>query len=368
MVKNKASEAERILSRAAAEPEKLDPSKALSSGSTLLNLALTGTTHGAFYAGKYYRYVGDSSSGKTMLTLTCFAESVRHPLFKGHRLIHDNSEDGSLMDMTQFFGRTCASKIEPPRGTRADPVFSHTVEELYYYLDDAFKAKVPFIYVKDSMDSLNTEDDEDKFQARKKAHDTGKETTGTFGMAKAKLNAGGLRTVFAKLRESESIVIFISHALANVNPMTAKFFPKTDSGGKALKYYAHGEIWTSLGGSIVSRVRGKDRKLGIRSRVRVQKNRQTGRDVEVEVPILWSSGIDDVGACVDFLVEEKHWQESKTLIHADDFGVTLKREELIQSIQDHDQEGRLRTLVGRVWRDLQREMTPNRKARYADDE
>ena len=42
----------------------------LGTGSTLLNLAISGKTCGGFPAGKYVFFVGDSSSGKTFLALT----------------------------------------------------------------------------------------------------------------------------------------------------------------------------------------------------------------------------------------------------------------------------------------------------------
>ena len=74
----------------------------LSTGSTLLNLACTGFPNRGFVKGRYYFIVGDSTSGKTWLSLTCLAEASINPNFKDYRFIYDNAEDGALMDITRF--------------------------------------------------------------------------------------------------------------------------------------------------------------------------------------------------------------------------------------------------------------------------
>jgi len=70
----------------------------LSTGSTLLNLACTGFPERGFIKGHYYFIVGDSTSGKTWLSLTCLAEASINPNFKNYRFIYDNAEDGALMN------------------------------------------------------------------------------------------------------------------------------------------------------------------------------------------------------------------------------------------------------------------------------
>src|SRR5262245_46086827 len=98
---------------------------ALSTGSTLLDLALTGRPGAGFAPGCYYLLVGDSASGKTFLALTALAEAACSPAFAKHRLIYNAPERGARMDVTRFFGKTLAGRLETP-----DP--SPTVEEFYY--------------------------------------------------------------------------------------------------------------------------------------------------------------------------------------------------------------------------------------------
>ena len=62
---------------------------AVSTGSTLLNLACSDHPRIGFLMGGYYYLVGDSASGKTFLSLTCFAEACINPAFDNYRLIFD---------------------------------------------------------------------------------------------------------------------------------------------------------------------------------------------------------------------------------------------------------------------------------------
>src|SRR6186713_2266183 len=87
----------------------------LSTGSTLLNLGLTDDPFYGLLSGHYYFFVGDSSSGKTWLTMNILAEAAYNPRFASYRLIHDNVEDGALMDVRRFYGKQTARRLEAPR-------------------------------------------------------------------------------------------------------------------------------------------------------------------------------------------------------------------------------------------------------------
>ena len=127
----------------------------LSTGSTVLNCACSDDPLKGFLSGHYYRFVGDSSSGKTFLCMTCLAEAVNDPKFDKYRLIYDDVEGGALMDITKFFGSKLAKRIEPPRKKKGVALYSQNIEELYYHIDDAVEEGGPFIYIVDSMDFLS---------------------------------------------------------------------------------------------------------------------------------------------------------------------------------------------------------------------
>ena len=351
------------------EPEKI--ARCLSSGSTLLNLACTNTAGGAFPEGKYIFFVGDSASGKTFLTMSCFAEAARHSHFKNFRFIYDNVEDGCLIDLPALFGEKVAEKIEPP-GKDVEfeaPLFSSTIEEFYYHLDDALeqakREQRPFIYVLDSMDGLSSAAEEEKFLQHKEAFKKGKTAAGSYGDGKAKKNSEGLRKALKGLRETGSILIILSQTRDNLG---MGFETKTRSGGRALRFYATLEIWMSLCGKIKKNIRGKNRTIGVQAKIQIKKNRLTGEAHEVAMDIYPSYGIDDIGGCIDYLVQESWWEKKKNSIVATEFGVTLTREKLIATVEESSESiAKLRTIAAECWNSIRQAGILNRKKRYAED-
>lgn len=350
--------------RKKSEKKKLTAKDFISTGSTLLNLACTGYPERGFAKGHYYFIVGDSISGKTWLSLTCLAEAAINPNFKNHRFIYDNAEDGALMDIERFFGKQVFNRMMSPNMFDDDrPSCSTSVEEFYFNVDDAIKSGFPFIYILDSMDSLSSESESDKFDKTKKAHREGKDSPGSYGDGKAKVNSAMLRRVIGRpLEESGSILIIINQTRDNINalPFQSK---KTRSGGHALKFYACLEIWSSVAGKIEKTVKGKRRQLGIESKVIVKKNRITGRERTVIIPIYHSFGIDDVGSCVDFLLDEKYWKKGDE-IKAKGLGIKGSKKKIIKLIEQNGLEKDLRELVSEVWNEIEDLCTIKRKKRY----
>jgi RecA/RadA recombinase len=341
--------------------KKLTPASFLSSGSTLLNLACSGKYYGAFIKGKYYYLVGDSSSGKTFLSLTCLAEASINPNFDKYRFIHDDVEGGALMSIEKFFGKEVARRIEPPAWENGEPVSSSTIEDAYYNIDDALNEGKPFIYILDSMDGLSSKAEQDKFEETKKAHRKGKTTAGSYGDGKAKKNSTNLRKLLKPLRQSGSILILISQTRDNLG---IGFNKKSRSGGHALTFYACLEIWSSIGERITKIVKGKTRQLGISCVCRVKKNRIQGKDRKIKMPIYHSFGIDDVGSCIDYLLDEGHWKQRGNMIIAPEFKMKCTKEKLIRYIGIKELEKDLRMIVSDVWHEIEEACAVKRKRRY----
>jgi len=344
-------------------PKKAVPLKdLLHTGSTLLNLACSGKAIGGFAKGMYYLLVGDSASGKTFLSLTCFAEACKNKHFDDYRLIYDNSENGALMDIDKFFGVKVGARMEAPSlDENKDSAFSHTIEEFYYHIDDAIKDGRPFIYVLDSIDSLSSEEEGAKFEQRKEAYRKGKDAPGSYTDGKAKKNASNIRRLLSHLRKTGSILIIINQTRDNIG---FGFEKKTRSGGWALEFYACLIIWSSIKQKIKKTVKGKPRQLGILANVRTKKNRLTGRDRSITMPIYHSCGIDDVGSCVDYLVEEGHWKKGKSKIQAPEFELEGDRDTLIKHIEKEGMEKDLALVVEEVWNSIEEACKVQRKKRY----
>jgi len=343
--------------------EVIDWKSGLSTGSTLLNLACSGRPSVGFLPGKYYFFVGDSRSGKTFLSLTCFAEAMNNPAFQNHRLIHDNAEDGALMNIAKFFGKKVADRIESPSTDNNGPVYSQTVEDFYFHLDDAFQLGKPFVYVLDSMDVISSDAEEKKFETSKVDYRKGKELTGSFGDGKAKKNSANLRLAVTKLSASDSILIIINQTRDNIG-FGAQFTPKTRAGGHALTFYATIEMWSSIKARFKKTVRGISEQTGILSKVSIKKNRLTGRESSVEIPIYWSTGIDDVGSCIRFLINRNHWNGTQEKVDAPEFGFKGSIDGLVELIESDNKEKELKAIVAEVWNDIESQCEVTRKRRY----
>lgn len=333
----------------------------VSTGSTLLNLAITGKPNRGFMKGLYYYLVGDSSSGKTFNSLTCLAEASINKNFDDYRFIYDNSENGALMNIENFFGKGVAKRIESPSTEKGREIFSATIEEFYYHIDDALKEGVPFIYILDSMDSLTSEEDQKKFDEHKKAHRKGNKVPGQMTDGKAKKNSSGIRRLLSPLKRSGSLLIVISQTRANMGGGYAK---KSRSGGWALQFYACVEIWTSIRQKLTKTVRGKPRQIGILCQCQTKKNRIKGRDRKVCFPIYHSFGIADIESCIDYLLDEEHWEQKENSIHAPEFKFKGTKKKLIKLIETKNMEKDLREITGDVWNDIEDACAVHRKRRY----
>lgn len=348
------------------EPREVEPlsKRGLSTGSTLLNLACTDHAAYGFLKGHYYFFVGDSRSGKTWLCLTCLAEASINPNFDNYRFIYDNGEGGALMNIRKFFGDRVIERLEAPHVERDGTlVHSQTLEEFYYHLDDAVRDGRPFIYILDSMDVLDSDQASSKFEETKEAHRKGKTVSGSYGDGKAKINSQNIRRFIRPLESMGSILIIINQTRDNLG---FGFEKKTRSGGRALTFYACMELWSEVAGKIKRNVKGKSRQLGTLCKVATKKNRINGKDRSVQIPIYWSYGIDDIGSCVDYLIEEDHWTvKGKKNIIATELEFEGSREKLIRHIENKNLEKDVREIVADVWREIDEACTIRRKNRYA---
>lgn len=346
----------------------------LSTGSTLLNLACSGKPNGGLAKGTYTLLVGDSASGKTFCSMSLFTEASVNKHFKDYRLIFDNAENGAMIDLGKYFP-PIKDRLEPPHLVKGEPEYSATVEDFYDNLDAADKVGKPFIYILDSMDALTSEDEESHVVKKKKATDEEGKSKGSYGTSRAKLNSSRLRVVANQLlRRTGSILVIISQTRDNIG-FGAQYNKKTFSGGRALTFYAHLIIWTSVMEKIKKHVAGKDRIIGIGVKAEVKKNRLTGRTRSVEFPILYSHGIDDTGSMVDWLIDEKVWKKSKETLgdekkergngqyNTGEFGSGTV-EKLIQKIESEGRERELKGIVTAAWNEIEAACEVERKARY----
>lgn len=332
----------------------------LSLGCSVLNVAVSKRADGGVAKGQYIWYVGESESGKTWFAMQLLAEACRNSNFDDYRLIFDDGENGALMEIAKYFGSKLEKRIEPPQGTRANPRFSQTIEQFHYNVKKAVTAG-PCIYVLDSMDSIDTEDDAAKEDAEDAARLKGKVVTGTMGMSKAKENSAKIKRQINRIAKNGSILVIISQ----VRERPGGYGGKVTSGGLAMRFFAHVQLWTRIVESLKRHVLKKDREYGKLVEVAVRKNRITGQHGKVELDFITDVGFDDTGSSVDYLVGEKHWSKVNGKIRAPEYRFKGPREKLIQKIESSEQRQlRLTNLVQSVWRQIAEATKLKRKQRY----
>jgi len=337
----------------------IDPNDLLPTGCLLFNLGLSDCHQGGFQKGKMANIIGDSSSGKTFLGLSCFAEAAQLESFDEYTFINDDAESACEFNIPKLFGKKTASRIEPPsRDGEGNPVHSDTVQDLWDHLNDLLDEEKPFIYLMDSMDSLDEISEKEHYESNRKARRAGKEETGSYGTKKAKVIGEMLRDIIPKLRKTGSILLIISQTRDNINPIS--FAKKTRSGGKALKFYATHEVWLANAGQI----KRKEQIIGYYTNAKVTKNKLTGKHRVVKFPIFYDYGIDSLRGSIEFCMETSYWNKKRQTIIAEDLGLECTLPKMISVIEEGGLEEGLAEAVQKAWDIREDDLKLNRKSKY----
>lgn len=337
----------------------------VSTGSTLLNLACSDTWAGGFGEGKMINIIGDSSAGKTLLALTVLAELTQDERFKDYRLIFDDVEAALEFNLDYLFGSSIDKRLESPCQTKeGDEDTSHTIEDFQNNIDAAIKKGKPFIYILDSLDALTSEEDIKKKAEKQKK---GGKAKGSYGMGKPKKMSQIMREICRDVKKADSFLIVISQVRDNPDPMA--FVKKRRSGGNALRFYCTHEIWLIMKQKITKKRKTesnkkKDRILGAEVTAKISKNKITGKVREIDFNIYYDYGIDDIGSCIDFLVNEEHWKVEKQTIHAVEFNFNGTRASLIKHVEENGREKKLARVTGKVWNRIEDSLRLGRKGKY----
>jgi RecA/RadA recombinase len=355
-----------ILKAMAAKPKK-KKHHYLNTGSTMLNLGMSNGAFKGIRCGSYVMFVGDSGSGKSMLVHTCLAEAANDPFFDEYEFIYDGPEQGNKMDYVKFFGKKAARRIRSPSFTETP--FSTTIQEHYYNMHHELDQGSPIIYVTDSMDALTAEQDEEKFDetmaayAKRRDGKKGKDPAGSYGTAKAKANSDNIRLILPRLITTGSIWLCINQTRENLG---FGFDKKTRSGGKAQKFYADIEVWMSRVKKLTKKVLNKDRAIGIISECHIKKNRYTGNEPKVQIPIYRSVGLDDLESCFMFMLEEGGIKKvANSFVWKDADLKICGVQDFIQALEENDLENDFRKACQQRWIEIEEGCIVPRKKRYA---
>ena len=318
------------------------------SGSTLLNLACSDDYRGAYGIGKVINLIGDSSSGKSFLALSCLAECSNNKNFDEYDFYYDDAEEALEFDINKLFGKNLLDRM-------LLDIKSKTIEDFYGNIIHTIRKDKPFIYILDSLDSVSSSDE----KTRAKTYGDGNIPDGSYKMEKPKLVSEILRVITSDIKQKEALVMIVSQTRDNIG-FGAMFSPKVRSGGKALEFYSCHTLWLA----IKSRMKEKNREIGVIIEAKITKNKLTGKRRTVTFPINYYYGVDDIGSCIDFLIEEKYWDKNKNKIVAKDFNIEMSKKKLIVEIEQKNLENELRKITADVWNSIEDSIKTDRKPKY----
>lgn len=321
----------------------------IGSGSTLFNLACSDKLEGAFCVGKIVNIIGDPSSGKTLMALSIFAEVSSSNDLQNYQLVYDDAECANEFDVEQLFGEKTAKRIKT--------ISSNTIQDFYVNVKKFLDKKKPFIYILDSLDALTSDEELEHMKSIQNAHIAGKTPKGTYDLSKQKFISKILRDIVHSIKDTQSLLVIISQTRDNISPIS--FEPKIRSGGKALRFYCSHEIWLA----VKQKIKKSNLTIGVRIKAKITKNKLTGKLREVEFPILYDYGIDDLRSCIEYLVENNVWKESKGIITEGIYKGTISK--VIKMIETENQEKQIQSLVQDTWMKIEESIRTNRKPKYS---
>jgi RecA/RadA recombinase len=317
----------------------------LPTGCSSLNCVLSDKVNGGWPSGRISNLIGDSDTAKTILGMTALAEAAKNKEFDDYLLIYSDVEESLTSATKSMFGRRMNERVQF-LSVQNDDEKQHppkTIEEWHYHILDLVKEGRPFIEVLDSLDFLSAQADLDKTQEQKKAFEAGKETKGTYQMAKQKHLKQMLREIKGEIGRTDSIIIIISQTIDNIGSM---FNPKTVAGGNALEFASRIRAWLS---QLETDKVGK-RIVGRKIRFKVSKNHITGKLREIPIWVYSGFGVANTKTSIDFLLAEGTWKSLGGWVIPEGLSDNKYQvRSLIDHIETNKLHKRLDRLVQKTW-------------------
>ena len=309
----------------------IDPRIFLPSGSTQLNLHLSGHRDGAYPIPGVVNMIGDTFAGKTYLLWAMYAEVNNDPAFNNIDLYYDDAERGLTLPVRRLFGKSILDRVISSKKKEHKWKDSRNVEDFGRRLEKIINKGRSFVYGLDSFDGLSTESERKRTIGKKHYPE------------QPKILGEILRRTKDGIEEVNGLLFIISQVRDNINVIFGNPFKR--SGGRALHHYSTQEIWL-FGGKALKKHKME---IGHSVTARASKNRITGIKGSIRLQILSDYGIDDLGSMVDWCIDPdiKIWKGGKSAIQSP-WG-TMKKQALIKHIEKRHLENKLIDIVEERW-------------------
>jgi recombination protein RecA len=260
-----------------------DVTEWISTGSTMLDLAIANRPNGGLPVGRIIEITGLEASGKSLLAAHALADTQR----KGGLAVYIDTENAISREFLEAIGINLKDMLYVPLETIED-IFD-AIDSIVESVRKGSKDRLVTIVV-DSVAGASTK--------QEMAADYDKDGWAT---SKAIILSKAMRKITNFVGRSRICLIFTNQLRTRLGVTFGDQW--TTSGGKAIAFHSSVRLRLKSVGQIKMKVDGRDEILGITTRAQVVKNRMGPPLRSVDYDIYFDSGIDDYGSWLTMLKE-----------------------------------------------------------------
>ena len=254
----------------------------ISTGSTMLDLAIANKPNGGIAVGRITEINGLESSGKSLIGAHILAETQK----KGGVAVYIDTENSVSEEFLKVLGIDTTQLLYLQLQT-VEQIFQ-AIEEIVLKVREAEKDRLVTILV-DSLAAASTQVEIDA--------DFEKDGWAT---SKAIIISKAMRKITQLIGRQRIALVFTNQLRTKLGVMFGD--PWTTSGGKALPFHASTRIRLKNKGRITD---SKKNVLGMTILAQVVKNRLGPPLRHAEFPLYFESGIDDIGSWLEVMKKHK---------------------------------------------------------------
>jgi recombination protein RecA len=316
----------------------------LSTGCTILDLAIADKLPGGFGGGRISHIWGPESTGKSIISLEPLGSAQRQG---GNATFIDAEGTLDLERAQGLFG------VDTENLNYISPITNSDLQEITieYLFDDPIekalkkaKAEAPSVLSVDSISAVSSDMEMDEKDP--------------YGSSRAKALSAEFRKKIWHLSQKNLALIFVDQARQKIG---AGSFQKqtTFSGGNALRFYASTRVNITLKEKLLNKHK---KVIGIKVGFDIEKNKIAPPFRNGTFRILFDYGIDDISSSLDWLQDHGYLGSTTGyVIWLDD--KKYRFDELVCHIEENSLEDELTDFVYDSWKEIYAKVDRKRKIR-----